>query len=59
MVIAGHSNTVDDLAAAFGGPAINELEHRDYDSIFVIHRCNDAPVQLHKQDFSRAIAQTK
>ncbi len=57
VVIAGHSNTVDDLAAAFGGPAINELEHRDYDSIFVIHRCEGAPAQLRRHDFSRAIAQ--
>ena len=54
VVVAGHSNTVDDLVAAFGETVIDELEHNDYDTFFVIDRCGEAPAQLHKQDFSRA-----
>lgn len=52
VVIAGHSNTVDDLAAAFTETSIDELDHSDYDSLFLIRRCEDDTALLLRQTYS-------
>jgi broad specificity phosphatase PhoE len=36
VVVAGHSNTVNKLIAALGGPAFPDLEDSDYDNLFVV-----------------------
>jgi len=36
VVVAGHSNTVNKLIAALGGPAMADLEDSDYDNLFLV-----------------------
>jgi broad specificity phosphatase PhoE len=39
VVVAGHSNTVNRLIAALGGPSFPDLQESDYDSLFVVTIC--------------------
>jgi broad specificity phosphatase PhoE len=36
VVVAGHSNTVNKLIAALGGPEMPDLDDADYDNLFVV-----------------------
>lgn len=46
VLIAGHSNTVPELLAAFGVAAPGELADSQYDRLFVVHWRRGAPAQL-------------
>ena len=37
VLVVGHSNTLDDLAAALGAPGVAELAETHYDRLFVVH----------------------
>ena len=39
VVVAGHSNTVNKLIAALGGPVFADLEDSDYDNLFLLTIC--------------------
>jgi 2,3-bisphosphoglycerate-dependent phosphoglycerate mutase len=39
VVVAGHSNTVNKLIAALGGPVFPDLEDSDYDNLFLLTIC--------------------
>ena len=36
MLVVGHSNTVPELVAAFGGPSGIEIADDEYDNLFVL-----------------------
>jgi broad specificity phosphatase PhoE len=38
VLVAGHSNTVDDLLDALGVPGVAELSETTFDRLFVVHR---------------------
>ena len=39
VVVAGHSNTVNRLIAALGGPVMPDLADSDYDNLFLVTIC--------------------
>ncbi len=39
VLVIGHSNTVPRIISAAGGPASADLEHEEYDDLFVLTRC--------------------
>jgi len=55
VVIAGHSNTVDDLTAAFNATPVDELAHSDYDSLFLLQVCNGKRTTVLRRDYTTAI----
>jgi phosphohistidine phosphatase SixA len=54
VVIAGHSNTVDDLTVAFNATPVDELAHSDYDSLFLLQVCGERTNVL-RRDYTTAI----
>jgi broad specificity phosphatase PhoE len=48
VLVVAHSNTVDDIAAAFGAPGVGELAHNQFDRMYVItrRRCGSTLVRL-------------
>ncbi len=38
ILVIGHSNTVDDIAAGLGVSSISELAESQFDRLFVVHR---------------------
>jgi len=43
ILVIGHSNTLDDLAAGLGAAGVPELGEQSFDRLFVIHRFGAAP----------------
>jgi phosphohistidine phosphatase SixA len=41
ILIVGHSNTIDDIAAALGATGLSDLSEDQFDRLFVIHRFAD------------------
>lgn len=39
ILVVGHSNTLSDIVAAFGGAAFGDLDETDYDNLFSITIC--------------------
>ena len=39
ILIVGHSNTVPQIIAALGGPALPEIDEQEFDNLFVLERC--------------------
>lgn len=39
VLVVGHSNTVPQIISAAGGPPSADLEHEEYDELFVLTRC--------------------
>jgi broad specificity phosphatase PhoE len=48
VLVVAHSNTVDDIAAAFGAAGVGELAHNQFDRMYLITRrwCGSALVRL-------------
>ena len=46
VLVAAHSNTVDDIAAALGAPGVGELAETDFDRMFIIGRRSDGATLL-------------
>jgi broad specificity phosphatase PhoE len=48
VVVVAHSNTVDDIAAAFGAPEVGELAETEFDRMFIISRrsCGTTLIRL-------------
>ncbi len=40
VVVAGHSDTVPQMIELAGGPAMANIDHNEYDNLFVLSRCN-------------------
>jgi broad specificity phosphatase PhoE len=38
VLVVAHSNTVDDVAAAFGAPGVGELAEAEFDRMFILAR---------------------
>ena len=38
VLVVGHTNTVDEIAAAFGAPGVGELNETTFDRMFIIGR---------------------
>jgi phosphohistidine phosphatase SixA len=38
ILVVGHSNTVDDIAAALGAAGLSDLDEDQFDRLFVVHR---------------------
>ena len=38
VLVVGHSNTVDDIAAGLGAAGLSDLTDEQYDRLFVVHR---------------------
>ena len=56
IVIVGHSNTVDDLTAAFNATPVDELAHNDYDSLFLLQVCEGEHTKVLRRDYTTAIS---
>jgi len=41
VLVVGHSNTVDDIAAALGATGLSDLAEDQFDRLFVVHRFGD------------------
>ncbi len=39
VVVAGHSNTVDDIIEALGGPALGDIPEDQFDNMFIVTVC--------------------
>lgn len=51
VLVVGHSNTLDDLAAAFGAEGLSDLDESEYDHLFVVHRWADGGAHLDRLRF--------
>ena len=51
IVVAGHSNTVPRLVGALGGPALDDLQDHEYDSIYVMNRSRDGDATMMRLRF--------
>jgi broad specificity phosphatase PhoE len=56
VLVVGHSNTVPQIISAAGGPPSADLEHEEYDELFVLTRCecSRAPAELVRLQYGAA-----
>lgn len=51
VLVVGHSNTINAIATALGGPKIADLCDGEYDQIFVLHLAEGAPARFARLRF--------
>ena len=51
VLVVGHSNTINAIATALGGPRIEALCDGEYDQIFVLHLVENAPPRFARLRF--------
>jgi broad specificity phosphatase PhoE len=51
VLVVGHSNTINVIATALGGPRIDALCDGEYDQIFVLHLQDNAPPRFARLKF--------
>lgn len=39
VLVVSHSNRVPDIIEAFGGPQLPDIDHEEYDNLFVLNTC--------------------
>ena len=52
VVVVAHSNTIDDIILAFGGPDIGDLREDDYNRIFILSVGNSGEASVIQAAFS-------
>ena len=53
VLVVGHSNTVDDIAAALGAPGLSDLAENQFDRLFVVNRVGAAGAHLSRLRYGR------
>ena len=56
IFIAGHNNSVPEIIAAMGGPALPIIPETEYDNLYILTVYSDGPARLIKMKYGNALA---